>query len=258
MPKLSMRAPFSQPRSPGPAAAPPPGCGGPSVRPRLPLGGGGGGAPPMARPGQRPPQRRMAVAAAAATSRPAGEAAPPPPLAPLPAPSRPPRRVTGRAALAHWPSRGAARSAPAPPRPASRAAGSASGEERGGGWRVERVSPHRGGGGSGRVSAGEGREVSGPAAPPPPGENRHGPQTERSSRQCRPKGVSPPPAPVREGGAATAAPAPVPLTSPEPARGLAAAAQPGSEPLGQNGCRARFCPPNGSSSPPPRVWVWQV
>lgn len=83
MPKLSIRAPFSQPRSPGPAAGPAPGCG-LRAAPRLQLAG----VTPMARPGRCPPQRRMA---AATTSRPAAEAAPP---APLPAPGGPPRCVT--------------------------------------------------------------------------------------------------------------------------------------------------------------------
>lgn len=79
MPKLSIRAPFSQPRSPGPAPG-----GGLRAAPRLQLGG----VTPMAGPGRCPPRRRTA---AEATSRPAAEAAPP---APLPAPGGPPRCVT--------------------------------------------------------------------------------------------------------------------------------------------------------------------
>lgn len=97
MPKLSIRAPFSQPRSPGRAAGPAPGCG-LRAAPRLQLGG----VTPMARPGRCPPQRRMA---AATTSRPAAEAAPP---APLPAPGGPPR-ASRRAGLG--PRRGRSRSA---------------------------------------------------------------------------------------------------------------------------------------------------
>lgn len=86
MPNLSMRAPFSQPRSPGPGA--PAGRGVPAVRPRLPLGGGA----PMARPGRRP-QRRMAAVPAPLPLRPAACAACPPrsrpaPAPPLPAPPR--------------------------------------------------------------------------------------------------------------------------------------------------------------------------
>lgn len=110
MPKLSIRAPFSQPRSPGPAAAPSPGRRGLSVRPRLPLGGGA----PMARRGEARPAPASAAHGGGGGDVATGWRGRAPP----------PRRVTGRAAppLAQPPA------APAPQR--RRGSGAARGRGR--------------------------------------------------------------------------------------------------------------------------------